>query len=510
MSRTKNTIRNIMTGFINKFVVLIFPFFIKTIIIQKLGSEYLGLNGLFTSILQVLNLTELGFSSAIIFSMYKPIAKHDTKTICALLNFYKKIYRTIGLIILIIGLLILPFLSKLIQGTYPANIDIYLLYLIYLFNTVISYLMFAYKSSLLVAHQRNDIVNNINTIVFIIQYIIQIFILLILKNYYAFIIVQTFTTIINNILIAYISKKKYPKYICQGSIDKDSKNSIKKRVSGLMIQKICETTRNSLDSIYISSLLGLNIVAIYNNYYSIMCAVTGMLGIITTSMISSTGNSIVTENIQKNYENMRKFNFIYMWLSGICTVCLLCLYQPFMEIWMGTKYMFSLNVVICFCVYFYTLKMGDIRAVFHDANGLWYEAKYRAIIETVLNIVLNYILGIKFGVIGIIMATEISLFFVNFLYGSSIVFRYYFKNNKLKEFYFDHLKYILTTIIIAIITYKICSFIKISGFLELLVKGIICLLLSNIIYIVVYYRTKIFNDSLLFIKKVIPKKHKLK
>ena len=182
MSRTKNTVRNISAGLINKVVMLLFPFVIRTILIKHLGSDYLGLSSLFTSILQVLNLTELGFSSAIVYSMYKPLAEKDTKTICTLMNFYKKIYRIIGLIIIIFGMLLIPFLPKLIHGSYPETINITILYLIYLFNTGVTYFLFAYKSSLLNADQRNDIINNVNTIVGSVQYIMQIIILIVFKN----------------------------------------------------------------------------------------------------------------------------------------------------------------------------------------------------------------------------------------------------------------------------------------------------------------------------------------
>lgn len=189
MSRTQNAIRNIFTGVFNKIIILLFPFVIRTVIIKKLGTEYLGLSSLFTSILQVLNLTELGFSSAIVFSLYKPIAEKDDNRICSIMNFYKRIYRIIGFIILVMGLIVLPFLPNFIKGSYPSDINLYILYLIYLFNTVITYYLFAYKSALLNAMQRNDIINNVNSITVIIQYILQIIILYCTKNYYIYMII---------------------------------------------------------------------------------------------------------------------------------------------------------------------------------------------------------------------------------------------------------------------------------------------------------------------------------
>lgn len=500
MSRTNNTIRNFYTGFFNKFLLLVFPFIIRTVMIKKLGSDYLGLSSLFSSILQVLNLTELGFSSAIVFSMYSPIAKKDTDTVCALLNLYKNVYRIIGVIILFIGLIIMPFLKYLVHGNYPSDINLHVLYLIYLMNTAVTYFMYAYKSSILIANQRNDYVNNINTFVYILQFIIQIVILCVFENYYAYIAITLFTNILNNILISIICKKKYPMYICSGKISKKQKEDIKKRVYGLMIQKVCATTRNSLDSIFISAFFGLTIVGIYNNYYMILASATAVISVIKESMIASVGNSIASESVEKNYFDMMKFNFIYMWLSSWCTVCLMCLYQPFMELWLGKSNMFSIEVVICFCIYFYMLKMGDIRSVYHEAVGLWYEGKYRALVESILNIILNYFLGKIFGIPGIILATVISLFFINFLYGSTIVFKYYFKNIKKKEFFKNHMFYVIITIIVCFITYLICSLLPNYGLLSLVIKVIICFIIPNLLFLIFYFKSKYFVEAYNFIK----------
>lgn len=267
-----------------------------------------------------------------------------------------------------------------------------------------------------------------------------------------------------------------------------------------MIQKVCATTRNSLDSIFISAFFGLTIVGIYNNYYMILASATAVISVIKESMIASVGNSIASESVEKNYFDMMKFNFIYMWLSSWCTVCLMCLYQPFMELWLGKSNMFSIEVVICFCIYFYMLKMGDIRSVYHEAVGLWYEGKYRALVESILNIILNYFLGKIFGIPGIILATVISLFFINFLYGSTIVFKYYFKNIKKKEFFKNHMFYVIITIIVCFITYLICSLLPNYGLLSLVIKVIICFIIPNLLFLIFYFKSKYFVEAYNFIK----------
>ena len=494
--RTKNVIRNIIFGFLYKFVTMLFPFIIRTIIIKKLSSEYLGLSSLFCSIIQVLNLTELGFSSAIVYSMYKPIAEKDTKTICALMNLYKKIYRIIGIAIIVLGICLLPFLKYFIKGSYPSEINIYVLYLIYLAETGISYFLFAYKSSLIKAHQRNDIISNVHTIVELLQYVIQIVVLFTLKNYYIFVACQIVTKILTNISVNIITNKKYPNYICKGEIQENEKKEIKKRVIGLIIQKVCHTTRNSLDSIFISAFLGLNLVAIYSNYYSIMNSVIKVIEIITISLIASIGNSIATESIDKNYNDMNRINFIYMWIAGWCTICLGCLYQPFMEIWLGKEYMLSNGMVVLFCIYFYLLKMGDIRATYVSALGLWWENRYIAMTETIGNVVLNIVLVQFLGIYGIVLGTLITILVINFGFGSRIIFKQYFKDKKILNYFLNHCIYAIVTSSCSIVTFIICYMIKVKGIQGLILKGIVCLIVPNILFYLIYFKTKVFTSKL--------------
>lgn len=495
LERSKNAFRNISFGITNKVVTIILPFIVRTIFIRTLGAEYLGLNSLFSSILTVLNLTELGFSSAIVFSMYKPIAEDNDQSINALLYFYKKVYRYIGCIILAIGLLLIPILPNLIRGTYPEDIHLIIVYVIYLFNTVLSYFLFAYLTALITAFQRDDIISKINIFISIALYGSQIVILLLVTNYYIYILTMPICTILNNLLTAIMAKKMFPQYSPIGKLKSDQKADIKEKVSGLMINKICVVSRNAFDSIFVSMFLGLMETTIYNNYYYIMNSVVVMLNVLATSIVAGIGNSVSMESEEKNYHDMKKMNFIYMWLAGWCTVCLLCLYQPFMKIWVGEQLMFSMSTVVLLCLYFYILKMGDIRSIYDQAIGIWWENRFRAIAEAIANLILNYVLGKYWGVNGIIVATLISLFIINFCYGSQIIFHYYFKNQTIKEYYLMNTIFAIVTFLIGCITYFICELIKIDGVIELIVRGGICVVIPNGLYFILYCKTNYFKES---------------
>ncbi|WP_295363450.1 hypothetical protein [uncultured Succinivibrio sp.] len=502
LERTKNSFRNIIWGYVHKIISLVLPFIIRTILIYNLGADFLGLNSLFTSIIVVFSLAELGFSSAIIYNMYKPVAENDTETICALLSFYKSTYRYIGIVILIIGLLTLPFLPHLIKTDCPTNINIYLIYFLFLFNSVISYFLFSYKNCLFSVYQREDIISKVDIITKSLLFLLQLLFLTALKNYYLFVAAMIISTITANLITGYLSSQFFPNYSCKGKINNKTKNVIKRNVIGLSIGKLCLISRNTFDNIFVSFFLGLNVVAIYSNYFYVMNAVCSLLLVLMSSITAGIGNSMVVNTQKKNYEDFRKITFMYSWISSWSVVCLFCLYQPFMTLWVGKDMLLPMVDVALFCVYFYSLTIGDVRSRYSSAAGLFWESKNYIVAESLLNIVLNYILGKYFGITGIIIASWISLLIINIGYGSKIIFKYYFKNYSIRKFFGSHFLYSVITTFTTAVTYYLTSYF--SGFIG---KALICIFFPNIIFFIFYSNNSDFRESICFIKKHI-KAHK--
>lgn len=495
LDRTGNAKKNIVYGFISRLVVMLAPFMTRVVIIRVMGSEYLGLDSLFSSILQVLSITELGFSSAVVHSMYKPIAENDYDTLGAILLYFKKVYRMIGMIILGSGFCITPFLHKLIHTDVGGDVNIYVLYAIYLANTAVSYFLFAYRSSLLNAYQREDIVSGINALVKIAVMIMQVVIIFSSRNYYVYTFTIILGSVINNVFAAIVTRRIFPQIRERGKLNKIIRLDIRKKVGGLVIQKVCSTSRNAFDSIFISAFLGLTQVAIYSNYYYVLSAVSSVLAIFTTAITAGVGNTVATENVEKNYADLKRINFLYMMMSGWCTVCLTVLYQPFVEIMFGEEMLYPFGVVMLLCLYFYSLKLGDVRTVYVQGVGLWWENRYRSIVEAVTNIVLNYVLGKFWGVYGIILATWISVFFINFLWGSQIIFVNYFGKDKIKDYFMSHLRYAFVTVLNVIIVCMICSQIKGKVYFRLVMNLMVCVFVGIGFYILVYRRSREFSSS---------------
>lgn len=501
-SRIKNGTRNIFAGFVNKIVLIILPFVTRTAIVYVLGSEYLGLGSLFTSILMVLNLSELGIGSALVYSMYKPVAEGNLVKIKALLAVYKKIYAYIGIGILLLGLCFLPFIHTIIKGDVPADINLYILYFMFLADASISYFVFAHKKALLIAYQRNDILSNVNTILNICVYAIQIAVLLLFRNYYAYVAIFIILTLVENVVIGRKSSILFPGIEGEGTISAEDKKEIIQHTKGIALQKVCSTSRNSLDSIVISMFLGLNTIAIYSNYYYIMISVHNILYQIPDSIRATVGNSVASESVDKNFKDFNCMYLLNMFICGWATCCLYSLIQPFMELWMGPQMMFPKLSVALVCLYFTLLSLADIVALYKDAAGLWWYGRYRVLLEAVANLVLNFLLGYFWGVNGILLATIITLVFIGHGYGGWIVFHYYFKGKNFIYFVIKQLGYLVMVALACVITDFLCGFISGSPLIRLLGAGTISLIIPPCLLLAMYRMFPEFKDSMAFARNI--------
>lgn len=492
-----------MHGLVYRIISIIFPFIIRTITINVLSSEYLGLSSLFTSILQALNLMEVGIGSALIFNIYEPVAKNDTKKICNYLAYYKKCYRVIGSLILIIGIAIMPFIKTFINGTYPSEINIYIIYFIYLINTVFSYWLFAYKNSVALAYQRTDVESRILSISQSLLYISQIIILLLIKNYYIYIIMLPIFTIVKNILVSLKIDKLYPDIRTIGTITSDEKNKVKSNVKALFGHQVFFTVINSADNIILSAFLGLTDLAIYNNYYYILSSINNIFTILFNSIQAGIGNSIILDKKEDVFENYKRFRlFIYM-AACICSACLFCLYQPFMNIWMGESLMLNDICVLIFTLGFYVTQVRRVVTTYKNAAGMWSQDFLKPYVVILVDIILNVILIPRIGSIGAMLSTIISICLIAIPWENYVLYRKLYKM-KLSEQYIFIFKEVFVLIISLIACKYITNYIIISGFLGLIIKLILTILISLLINLIMHFRTPelnwIKNRLIIFIK----------
>lgn len=494
IERSRNASLNIIFGMILKIYQIALPFFMRTIIMYEIGVQYLGLNSLFTSVLQVLNLAELGVGNAMVFSMYKPIVKDDTLTICALMRLYKIYYNIIGAAILAIGLILLPFIPNLIAGNVPANMNVYYLYLMNLLATVFTYWLFAYKNSILQAYQRTDISSKVTIITDTFKYALQILALICFKNYYYYVLAILITQIFNNIITAIISQRMYPDYRPQGRLLKCEIAAINQRIKDLFTAKLGGTIVNSVDTIVISAFLGLEVLAIYQNYFYIINAIIGLVAIVYTSITAGVGNSMLLKDLEQNYREFEVFTLLTTWMNGFCICCFIVLIQPFMLLWMGKRLLLDFFMVILFCIYFWVYELVMMISVYKDAGGIWHEDRFRPLISGIINLGLNIIFVNMIGLYGIVLSTIISVCMVSLPWIINNVFRLIFKRGA-KKYAFELIQYTGVIVVVSSITYMITNFISGNGWLTIFIKLFVTVIIANIFLISVLKHSPYYEDA---------------
>lgn len=507
--RVKNSIFNTLSGLTNRALSVLISFIVRTVFIKCLSADYLGINGLYTSILTMLSLAELGFGTAMVFSMYKPLAENDQHKLQQLMKLYKTVYSIIGTFILVVGLILVPFLKYLIKD--PPDVEgITFYYILFLLNTVFSYWFFAYRNSLLQADQKAYVINNVSTISNILKSIVQIILLLVFHNYTVYLITQILFTILQNIWLALKVRKTYPwiRQNCKDRISKKERNRIFKDVKALMINKVSHVVLNATDNIIISSFVGIKWVGILSNFTLIVDAITSVLTQITSSFSASLGNYFASEDNESGYILFRRVEFLNFWLYGFSSISLLILLNPFVTLWVGENYTLDNFSVVALSINFFVAGFMNTLWTFRSTLGLFVQGQYRALVVAFLNIVLSIALSYPFGVAGVLIATSISRALVNLWYDPLILHKYGF-NKSVKSFYLRYLFRIILLVLVSIIMIFVSKEVIFRNGVTLLNFVIMCLIILvfvNFIFAIIFMKTDEFKYFYNFIRDFLKKK----
>ena len=483
-SRVNKSKKNITFGIIYQVITLFVNFIVRTIFIKMLSSDFLGMNGLFSNILSVLSLAELGIGHAIVFSMYKPLKNKDYDKLARINYFYKNIYRTIGFIVLLLGLLVVPFLKYILNFEHEVqNVSLY--YILFLLNSVSSYFLI-YKTSIVEADQNGYLLKIVNTIFSIVRLVGQILSLTIFRSYLAYLIIQLLVSILTNYTTSIIAEKKYPFIKEEKELPKEEKKTIFGNVKSLFMYQIGGVVLNNTDNIIISMICGTAIVGLYSNYCMIISAIETTLSMIFTSIVSSIGNFNVEKSNEDQHKLFKSLNIVATWIYGFCSICFLILFQDFIKLWAGDEYLLSYEVVIISVINFYIRGILYPIWCYRNTTKLFTKTKNVMLIAAIINIILSIILGKFMGIFGILFATAISRLLTNIWYEPYVLYKDFFKKDVKKYYITNILNFAFVTIIFFVI-YFICSNIYISNeWIRLILKGVICLIFVNIIMYVRY------------------------
>lgn len=497
--RIKNTIRNVKTGFIVQLINKVMAFIVRTVFIKILNTEYLGVNGLFTNILTMLSFAELGIGTAIIFNMYKPVAEDDKEKIKSLMKLYKKSYNTIGIVVFLLGLIIIPFFDFLVKDIPNIKENIYMIYFLFLLNTSSSY-FFTYKKSIISAYQQESIINKIDSIFYLLKSMFEIVFLVLTKNYIVYLIVQISGTILENIIIAHKANKMFPflKDRKIKKLPKDETKNIFSNVKALVVYKLGTAILSGTDNILISILGNVSIVGLCSNYSMIIESIKGLILSALNGVTASVGNLNAVGSIEKKEKIFHQLTFVNFWIYAFFSISFIIFLNPFIGIWLGEEYILPQMIPFSLALSFFVCGIRTPAYTYRVTMGIFEKGKVTPFIAAISNIVFSIILERLMGISGIFFGTSLAQLVSYSWMDPYLIYKYKF-NKSMKIYVKKMFKYFFVYFVAILITFFVTERIKIIGMLTFFLKAIVSTLLLNLIFIITFYKTEEFKE----LKKII-------
>ena len=505
-SRTANSIKNIITGFTGQAVQMLLGFVSRMVFVRCLSQDYLGVNGLFTNILSMLSLAELGIGTAIVYALYKPLADKDEEKLASLMHVYSIAYRSIGIIVAVVGLCLIPFLKFFIADPPDIQESLVVIYCLYLFNTASSY-FFTYKTSILNADQKNYIVVGTSYIVTVIQTVAQIIILLNTRNYLLYLLCQILFGLTYNFIISWIADKRYP-YIRKKSpkpLDNTTKKGLLENIRALIIIKLSGVLVNSTDNIIISAISGLATTGINSNYTLLTNTLNSILNQIFSGITARVGNLNATEKIERKIEMFNILNLFNFWMYSWSAVTFIILAGDIVKICFGDSYVLPPSLSVIIALNYYTVGMQNTVWTYKNTMGLYKYGKFMVLVTGVLNILLSILFGRKWGLFGILFATLVSRALTNIWYDPYAVYKHGLLISPI-IYLKKYLTYILIGAGILVLTWGACLLASGEGLVMFIIKLIICICIPNFILVMIFGKSKEFMYILHKVKKIITRR----
>lgn len=485
-SRSENTARNISAGAVRQVVTLLLAFAVRTVFVRRLGADYTGVNGLYSNILAMLSLAELGVGNVLVYSLYDPLHRGAKDEIQHLLGYYRRIYHLIALVVALLGVAVIPFLPLVLSSELPMErLTVY--YILYLANSVASYLVI-YKTTLIQADQKSYLQNLVSAVALILQYLAQITCLLLWGSYLGYLLIQIACTIAQNIVLSRLTDKMYP--FLQEKRNHEPlhhKQELNDNIRSMFLYKLATVLINNTDNILISVMLGTVFVGYYSNYASLITYVTSFVSIVITGMSASLGNLNAEQNPEKSYAMFRNLLVLFGGITGFCVAAYGTIVQDFIPIWVGEEYLMDGKTVVAVLFTFY---LGNIVApvwMYRETLGLFRQMKYVMFATALLNILLSVFLGHFFGVAGIIGATGLARLGTIFWYEPKVLFQRIFQRN-VSAYFKEQGLLLLLNAAVMVLSLTLCEKMG-HTLLWIVMKGITCAAVTVLVYTLALGRT---------------------
>ena len=501
-SRTQKSITNTAVSFASQLIIILLGFISRRVLIYSVGVQYLGINGLMSNILTIFSLAESGIGLAIGYSLYKPLAENDVETVKALMRFYRTVYRLLALMTAVVGVLFYPFLPVFLKDNTAPDANI--IYFLFLASSVCSYL-WSYKITLNSSDQNKYLYTIANTVTQILVLIVKVFILYYTQNYIIYLCIELGSTLVKNIIFSCILDRRYP-FLKEKNVRKLSdieKHQLSRNIKSLFWGKFGYIASQCSDNLVISSIISVTMVGLYSNYTTLVSAVSGFVTTFTSGVTASMGNLIASESKEKAYAVYKRIDFINYWLYTFSAVCLLCLTEPFIKIWLGADYILPKGILIVSVVLFYLKGLNSGVDVAKNAAGLYYPDRFVPLIEALLNLVISIILAYRIGLLGVLIGTLVSFLFLSFWTKPYFVFRDVF-HVRFSEYVIWEGKKILLSFVVGAVLYVLQLKIQLSNiYLDLVLKALFTGVMSNVLLCVVFFRTDEFEYIKTMVQTII-------
>lgn len=507
-NRTQKSVKNMTIGMLSQLFTLWLSFVSRTVFIKFLTAEYLGISGLFSNVLTVLSFAELGIGDAMTYAMYKPVKEDNRKLVNQLMVVYKKAYTGIAVVVGAIGLGLSFFLSFIIAEPPDIPESLQLIFWLYVVNNMASYIL-TYKKSILIAYQENYIVSEVQQIASLIQQIAQMIVLCFTKQYILYLIIQILCTILNNIIISVVVKKRYS-WINEKDgeeLPQEVSKEIFKNVKALSISKIAGVVSNGSDNIIISKFVGLSSVGVASNYTMIINSLNGILWNGLSSLTSSFGNFNVDSTIGQRRKLFNELFLCSYWLYGFMTIGIITLANSFVQLWVGSNYLVPQGVVLALVLITYISGVNFPVYTYQSTLGMFDKMKIPYVLFAVFNILLSILLGKNWGLFGVYIATSITRLCTSEVSSGYYVYRYGLKLSPLK-YLKKYVIYFLILILNILVTNYAVSLVQIAGIIGFSIKVVTCTVVCNAIYFVCFFRTTEFRNLLIRAKGLLSSRRK--
>ncbi len=441
-SRTEYSAHNTTVAMFSRAFAIVMGYVLRIVFTHTLSASYVGINGLFMDILNILSLSEMGLETAISYALYRPIADNDIEKQKSVMRLFRRFYNTVAVVVFGLGLLVIPFMDVLVKNQQEVG-HITFIYILYLVNTSLSY-MLVYKKTMMDAHQLMYIGTVYKTTSWAVQDVVQIIFLVTTHNFYIYLFVNIATTLISNILISKKADSLYPFLRERDAkpLPKEEMGANFRNIRAMLMHRLGNVAVNNTDNLILSSVVGIMSVGCYSNYYLVIASVQQVLTGCFQGITASVGNLSVTSDAKKVREVFKSVFFVTHWLYTFAAICLFELLNPFVELSFGKQYVFAEEIVLVLCINFFLTGMRKAALVFRDSIGLFWFDRHNAVITAVLNLVISIILAKRLGTIGVFMGTTISMLMTTVWVEPYVLYKHHFKA-PVSEYFIRYAAYVI-------------------------------------------------------------------